>query len=175
MGIIRYFNELRQWAVINLATDVTGIIPTASLPPIDLTTMVTGILPVTNGGTGNAGGAWGAWVPTVTSSTGAITSYTINSASFKQISKEVWCHFDITITDAGTGSGFLLVTLPVTARTQIQTIFGRETAVLGVACNGEISNLSGFNFGELAMALYNAGSVVVTNYRIIGNGTYEAA
>ena len=65
--------------------------------------------------------AWSAFTPTVTAFTGTLTSYTA-TGSYKQIGKTVHWGVYITITNNGTGSNFIQVTLPVTAN--VNQFFG---------------------------------------------------
>lgn len=51
--LLAYFAE--NFPPINLATDVTGVLPAANLPPINLETGVTGALPTANGGIPSGG------------------------------------------------------------------------------------------------------------------------
>lgn len=62
----------------------------------------------------NAGCASRTWTPTVTASSGTITTATINAAYFQQIGNVVSFDLVITMTDNGTGAGTLRFTLPST-------------------------------------------------------------
>lgn len=121
--------------------------------------------------TGDISGAWTTWVPTVTASVGVITSYTVNSARYLQIGKLVFFHCDIKITDAGTGSGTLMVALPVTGAPYIQATIGQEISLIGKFIAGSIG-LAG-NTDDCVY--FDNTSVIATGARTILGGTYEAA
>jgi len=73
----------------------------------------------------------GTFTPTASSSSGTITSYTVNSAVYTKVGRMVFVNVDITITDAGTGSGSFDVTLPFTNGSAICNGTGRENALTG--------------------------------------------
>lgn len=58
--------------------------------------------------------AEGTWTPTVTSSSGAITSYTA-SGNYTRIGNRIFFSVQVTITDNGTGAGLIDISLPYTA------------------------------------------------------------
>ena len=95
------------------------------------------------------------YVPTVTSQTGAITSYTVNSAVFSITGAGVFINVNTTLTDAGTGGGVLFITNPITVANGV-----------GVAING--AN------GKLCLAYVAAGSSIIVaeydNTSIIATG-----
>jgi hypothetical protein len=62
----------------------------------------------------NSGCASRTWTPTVSASSGTITTATVNAAYFQQIGSMVNFNVVITITDNGTGAGVLRFTLPST-------------------------------------------------------------
>lgn len=55
---------------------------------------------------------WVDYVPVITPAAGAITAYTINAARSKRIGTTVYYYLDFTITNNGTGSGYVKATLP---------------------------------------------------------------
>lgn len=114
--------------------------------------------------------AWTTYSPTVSSSGGTITSYTVNSAKWKQYGKLVLVSFDVTITNQGTGTGDLRITLPVNATNTGGIVVAREVAAVGVASAGQI-----FSATNLSFSTYNNTSAVITNYQWIGGAAYEAA
>jgi hypothetical protein len=85
----------------------------------------------------------GTWTPTVTSATGSITSYTVQTATYTKIGRSVTVNVQFTITNNGTG-GFridILNSLPFTTLSGV--IFqgaGRENQTTGfmvmVQCGG---------------------------------------
>jgi hypothetical protein len=54
------------------------------------------------------------WTPVLTASSGTITSYTINSANYRQIGKLVLWTFNATVSNIGSATGQLIVTFPPT-------------------------------------------------------------
>ena len=57
----------------------------------------------------------GTWTPTIASTVGAITSYTIQSAIYRKLGDMVFATVTFTITNNGTGSGYITITLPFTS------------------------------------------------------------
>lgn len=51
----------------------------------------------------------GAWTPVVSSTSGTITSYTVNSAKYTKIGRLINLSFQIAMTDNGTGAGALFI------------------------------------------------------------------
>lgn len=72
----------------------------------------------------------GSWTPTVTASTGTLTSYTA-SGNYVKIGRQVTAYVDISITDNGTGATRIDFTLPFTAAGGIYTGAGRENNATG--------------------------------------------
>lgn len=114
-------------------------------------------------------GAWTSWTPTVTSNTGTITSYTLGYCKWTQSGKTVHLVGTVTITNAGTGSGPLKVTLPATPTTNVEAS-GREVGATGHAVTAECRT-----DGIAYIQKYDNSNVVVTNYIIGFCATYEAA
>jgi hypothetical protein len=88
---------------------------------------------------------WIGYTPTITSTIGAITSYTA-SGTYKIVGTTVHFRTVITITNAGTGAGVLRVTAPTPVGTFIPEIFsvcGRETLINGNSLAGEVVWTSG--------------------------------
>jgi hypothetical protein len=92
----------------------------------------------------------GTFNPTISSSSGTITSSSVTSAVYTKIGRLVTVHVDVTITDAGTGSGALNFTLPFTNGSTVAMGAGRENAATGkmlqviVGASGAIANV--FNY-----------------------------
>jgi hypothetical protein len=109
----------------------------------------------------------GAFNPVVTASSGAITSYT-SVGTYTKIGNLVSFHFSVTITNKGTGTAGLKVTLPFTCvSTSIGS--GRENAVTGVMCQ-----LTAFSTYCNILDYSNA-TIIATNNIILGSITYQAA
>jgi hypothetical protein len=70
------------------------------------------------------------WVPVVTSDGGSLTSYT-SSGAYTKIGRMVVARFEVTITNAGTGTGALRVVMPFTPNANYNGS-GREEAITGV-------------------------------------------
>lgn len=114
----------------------------------------------------SAFGSWTSYTPTLASSAGSITSYTVNQARYMQVGKLVHLHFDVTITNNGTGSGYLSLTAPHTP-TLVNTGVGREIATTG---NMFIVQAGGSSFDLLR---YDNAYPGATGYRLCGSITYE--
>jgi hypothetical protein len=113
----------------------------------------------------------GTWTPTITSSSGTITSYT-STGYYVKIGKQVtvWCN--VKVTNVGTGTGSVSISsMPFTVNaTDLFGIvaFGRETDITGVIWQGwSTSGGNGFNVLTAAN-----GGLIGTNYRYVGSVTY---
>jgi hypothetical protein len=121
-------------------------------------------------------GAWTAYTPTVTSSSGTITTVGAVSAFYQQIGKTVLVNFSVTITTVGTAAGQMLLTVPVafSANVSVDQNIGvaKEAAITGSLL--QISKSSG---GRAAMVTYNAGGVFSSGNGLNATGLfiYEAA
>lgn len=91
-----------------------GVTTAPSWGKVGLTTHISGTLPVANGGTNYTGGALTTYTPTCTAASGSITTYSATGSYF-QLGKFVFATATVTITNAGTASGYLRTTLPVAA------------------------------------------------------------
>lgn len=124
-------------------------------------------------GSGTTIGAWTSFTPTISCATGTLTSTSITSAAYSQVGKTVYYRFDFTITNSGTGSGELYVTLPVTSRAVTQ--YGgiaREFNQTGVVCSvGINSNTT----SRLEILRYDNATIIGSSRRLIGTIVYEAA
>ena len=110
----------------------------------------------------------GTWTPTVTPSSGAITSYTLVGANYTKIGRVVHVNFAVTITNAGTGSGSLDVTLPFTNGAVIANGSGRENALTGfqLQCRANVSSAT-MNIQNYANA-----TAIGTNAQVRASMTY---
>jgi hypothetical protein len=93
------------------------------------------------------------WSPTLTSTTGTLGSYTVNSAWYKIQDNIVTAFFDVSITSAGSSPGGAIIsTLPVNSAAStayIGTCSGYETNNTGDIIGGVVagnSNLARFSF-----------------------------
>lgn len=108
------------------------------------------------------------WTPTVTSSSGTITSYTLVGANYTKIGRVVHVNFAVTITNAGTGAGSLDVTLPFTNGAVIANGSGRENALTGYQLQCRV------NAGAASMSIqtYANATAIATNAQIRVSMTY---
>jgi hypothetical protein len=110
----------------------------------------------------------GTWTPTVTSSTGAITSYTLGTCNYTRIGRVVHINFSVTITNAGTGAGALNVSLPFTNGAAIANGTGRENALTGSQLQARVA-ASGT---DMNIQTYNNATAIGTNAQIRASMTY---
>jgi hypothetical protein len=114
--------------------------------------------------------AWTAWSPAITSSSGTITSATINRARYIKLGKTVTANLDLTITNAGSGAGTLLFSLPVICSASGGgVVCGREFGVAGflVACQIDPASTVG------GIVAYNGTTAIGTGARFGVNAVYE--
>lgn len=112
--------------------------------------------------------AWNTWTPTIVSTTGTITSYTLNAARYRRIGKTVTAAYDFTITNNGTGATSITLTLPVASGYYAVGV-GRETVVSGLSHAGTLPASS----STLTLNRYDNAYVGATNARLVGSITYE--
>lgn len=110
----------------------------------------------------------GTWSPTVSSSGGAITSYTVNSATYTKIGRLVNISFTVTITNNGTGSGAVGITLPFQSAVNAVGA-GRENAAVG----SMLQVLIGAGSATASIFNYSNGYPGGTNYQLICTLTYS--
>jgi hypothetical protein len=130
-----------------------------------------GTLGVPAGGTGYTGGAWTAYTATVTTGAGSITTQS-SSSSFLQIGKFVAVRVQVTVSNIGTGSGQVSISLPVASNGALGLFCaGRENVVSGKMQSGVMTNGSNtmtiFNYDNSAPTFSNG---VTYNF----NCTYES-
>lgn len=139
---------------------------------LPLATGVSGTLPVANGGTAYTGGAWSAFTSTATPGAGSITTQS-STSSFLQIGKLVHVRIAVLITNIGTASGALNISLPAAAAAgSIQVIFGRESALAGTFLAAAIA-ASGSTADMRTSA--NASPTYTNGMLIVATGVYEAS
>ena len=76
----------------------------------------------------------GVWSPTITATSGTLTSATSTDGVYTKIGNVVHARVFVSITNAGTGSGSLRLTLPITASSVFFSGSAAETAITGFAC-----------------------------------------
>lgn len=110
----------------------------------------------------------GDYTPSVAAAAGSITSYTLQSAKYTRIGRLVFATVQLTITNAGTGVGALLISVPYNA-SGAASGSATETAVVGDAGRTRIGN------GDNTMyaAKYDNTSFIVNNYVITASITYS--
>lgn len=111
----------------------------------------------------------GVWSPAITPAAGAITSYSVSTATYTRIGRLVTASVRFTITDAGTGVGGLDITLPFAAGTQNSSGSAFESSQTGDA--GRTWVPSGAS--SMFVAKYNNTSYCVTNYVVTATITYS--
>ena len=111
----------------------------------------------------------GTWTPVVTSTTGAITSYTVVDATYTKIGRQVTVCASVTITNAGTGAGTLVLSgLPYTNGSQNAHGTGRENALTGYQLQSRI------NASDTAINIvnYSNATCIGTNAQVRTTITY---
>lgn len=107
------------------------------------------------------------YVPTVTSSVGAITSYSVTSGYYLKIGRKVMFSFDVSVTNQGTGSGSLTLTLPLISRGYH---IGTSTEVSGTGSIYSIQTVT--NASSCVMFKYDSSTPVLTGRRYVGTVSY---
>jgi hypothetical protein len=116
--------------------------------------------------------AWSTYTPTITAGSGTITSSTA-TGRYKQIGKTVHLEITATITNAGTGSGQLIATLPVNALSGT-SYAGMSKESFNTGKSGACQILSTDNTKVQAIDSTPA-TFIATNGVVIYGITYEAA
>jgi len=117
----------------------------------------------------SAPGAWTAYTPTVSSSSGALTTASA-SGRYCQIGKIVHFSVVVTITNNGTGSGAILVGNPVTAYAGL----GFSSSVVGE--NSTNISITGFvAVSQTYLYKYEGSYPGDSGVQLFVSGTYEAA
>lgn len=112
-----------------------------------------------------AGGVWQSYTPTITSSVGSITSYTVMSARYFKIGPNVTFNIDVLVSTVGTGSGVIEFTLPVEAS-------GVDYPVLGVRGSDALAGIVSGSSGRLHT--YDGSYPASIPTQLKWGGTYEA-
>jgi hypothetical protein len=105
--------------------------------------------------------AWISYTPTVTSSSGSITSYT-SEGRYQRIGKTCLVTVTVSITNVGTASGAMIVTLPFTSKGSVGVAYmgtGRESNVTG---NG-MTVINNPNSNTASVFQYNNTTVLATS------------
>jgi hypothetical protein len=111
----------------------------------------------------------GTWTPVITPAAGAITSYTVTTATYTKVGRLVMATTRFTITNAGTGLGSLFVTLPFTIGSQNSSGSAIETTLTGDG--GRVWAPSGDT--AINVARYNNTTLCVTGSVVTATITYS--
>jgi len=153
----------KKTTITKLFTSPTLVTPALGTPASGVLTNCTG-LPLT----GLVATAWTPYTPTASPGAGAFTDVT-TAGRWIQVGKIVLFAVTITMTDIGTGSGNLGLTLPTNAYEAGWMCSGREVGVNGKSLNGTGSTTD--------MLIYYYDSIVpmASGLVIKLSGSYEAA
>lgn len=113
-------------------------------------------------------GTWGAVISSTGGSLGTLSA-TIPLARYTKIGRMVHVALQINISNAGTFSGTLTVSLPF-APAEYSILNGRELAVVGLQLHGLTDPGGGARLFK-----YDNSSPVVTGYQLVLSGFYEAS
>ncbi len=112
--------------------------------------------------------AWGtSFTPVVTASAGSITSYTA-TCRYVQLGKMIFVHIGVSITNVGTATGEMLVTLPVAEQGNRIVLNGVDTFT-GRTVGGYSTS------GTLHVNRYDNATILATGAAVHLSGVYEAA
>lgn len=121
------------------------------------------------GGTGNYfADYWRSFNPSITTTTGTITSLTVLVCRWRMTRTHVDFELDFIINDNGTGAGILRCSLPITPP-NFATLVGREVQISGATLTGTVS--SGNNNIEIGTT--DNSYPGATGARIVINGSYS--
>ena len=119
------------------------------------------------------GAAWETWSPTFTATTGAFTTVTVNTARYSQIGKLCTCIVDVSISNVGTGSGQMAMTLPFTAAA------GADGASVGTWRERQATGDMGFIYKNSQTSFqwvkYDQSAFLASSRSYGGTFTYEIA
>lgn len=111
--------------------------------------------------------AWTVYTPTVTAQSGTFTSVSA-TGRYIVIGKTVHVKIVVAITTAGSASGAVIATLPVTSYNGTEILAGRETNVSGIMLQGIVNSTNMYVFG------YGNSSPISSGAGLNISGTYEA-
>jgi hypothetical protein len=112
--------------------------------------------------------AWTPYTPTVTAETPGATppTFTVNAAGYTLVGKTLVWRVDVTVTAAGTGSGRIVVPMPVALQGANQSGYGYNTA----SGKGTTAVTSGNSF---LVGNTDATTPIATGARVIASGVSE--
>jgi hypothetical protein len=109
----------------------------------------------------------GTFTPTVSATAGTLTTTTVNSATYTKIGRLVSVSVDISVVNIGTASGLLLFSLPFN-----QVADSNVGALRELGATGQMGQIIYQSATQVAVALYNNGTMIVNGYRFRGTYTY---
>jgi hypothetical protein len=168
MSIVKVSGDAGGTGTLTIAAPNTNSDFTLTLPATTGTILQSGTtVTVAQGGTGDTGTAWTAYTPTITSGSGTITTVSA-TGTYKTLGKTCWFTVAITITTAGTGAGFLGVSLPFTQTASSLSSYGMEVNSTG-------SMVKGLNpaSGVMQVTRYDNATIIGSGYLVRLTGTYE--
>jgi hypothetical protein len=110
----------------------------------------------------------GTYTPTVTASSGTLTTVTA-TGNYTKIGRQVTVNVSVTLTDAGSGSGALLVTLPFTAGLFPSIGTGRENENTGTTLQIRIQSTIP---GSMVILTITNTTIIATSNVVFGTITY---
>jgi hypothetical protein len=110
----------------------------------------------------------GTYTPTVTASSGTLTTVTA-TGNYTKIGRQVTVNVSVTLTDAGSGSGALLVTLPFTADLFPSIGTGRENQNTGTTLQIRIQSTIP---GSMVILTITNTTIIATSNVVFGTITY---
>jgi VIT1/CCC1 family predicted Fe2+/Mn2+ transporter len=109
----------------------------------------------------------GTWTPVLTAQTGSITSYTTSNGTYTKIGNTVSIQVLVSITNVGSASGTLLLTLPFAPPNENWAGFGAEIAAVGFVLSvfGTGSSLGFRKYENSTAAVASGGFKIGAVYR----------
>lgn len=151
-------------------TGITSLNSTVSDTELGYVDGVTSAIQTQLNGKVTTPGAWTDWTPTYSASSGTLTSVTTQSAKYSQVGKTVTLQVECKITNKGTATNNLGISLPVTAARGNQVGFGREENLTGKGLTAWILGTA-----TLTTRFVDNTSTIADNYQFFVFITYEAA
>lgn len=116
----------------------------------------------------STGTAWTTFTPTLTTTSGSVTSYVVDAARYIKIGKTVTVSYNVTVTNNGTGAGQTNLTLPVAALAGTRNAGGGINVTNGISLVVWLPSTTVVRFATYSFGYTGATTNVVSI-------TYEAA